>query len=456
MNVLKSENLLLEFLSKLFIVFSENPLFNIFYRWLLVCFTPAILGYSICHFISNQDNLAKSISLIILSVATSFYIYSVIHLPKRKNRRYLYIMLYSNSNDTTLVTNGIAPKCKNLCKNKSYSVSCPNKSCRYFYNWIKSKCETSNSKFFDFFNTYVENHNSVFVFGVLNDERSHNKKVSKIIPNIHTNTDSSSIVSVTSLIEHTSFTISNNDTCNDLDSFSQMMVAYADYIFSTIDNKPQVKKLNAILDIYENAQNISSAFPENRFKTIIENMTNEITSKPVDESQIDEYILFCKRFLSIFPNNIKILLDLQYFSISRIRNKSIAPSAIKQIAEDLLRISNVSSSNNSDGNILALNKAYLFLLNENFDYAIKIYHSISILPPEIFNFFIETMDSPTLGIYSKYAFVINYYHNNSSPHHKKAIAIAQSLKQEYELNPNAELYKSLKKFTKQRAFIKKK
>lgn len=448
--------MLLELFSKLLTVFSENPIFNIFYRWLLICSTPSILGYISCRFILSHENLAKFICLIILISTTSFFVYSVIHLPKRKNNRYLYIMLYSNSNDTTLVINGIEQKCRTLCKNKSYGVSCPNKSCRYFYNWIKTKCETSNSQSFKIFNRYIENSNSVFVFGILNDEQSHNNKVSKIIPYIHINTDSSSIVNVTSLIECTSFAISNNDTCNGSDYFSQMMISYADYIFSTIDNAPQIKNLNALLDIYENAQNISLTFPDNHFKTMLENMTIEITSTPVEETQIDEYILFCKRFLKSFPDNIKILLDLQYFSISRIKNKSLSPSNLKQLAEELLKISHVSAANKSDSDILALNRAYLFLLNEDFDDAINIYHSIRILPPEIFKFFIETMDSPTLGIYSKYAFVINYYHNNSSPHHKKALTIAQSLKQKYECDSNTELYKSLKKFTKQRTFIKKK
>lgn len=365
-------------------------------------------------------------------------------------------MLYSNSNDTQIVANGIAPKCKSLCKNKPYDTRCPNKSCRYFYNWIKAKCENSNSKFFNLFNKYIENETFVFIFGALNDEQSHNNKVSKIIPDIKINTDLSPIVNATSLIERASFTISNNDTCHESDFFSQMMISYADYIFSIVDNDPQIKNLNTLLDIYESAQNISSGFPKDQFKSMLENMAIVITSKPVEEAQIDEYILFCRRFLKNFPDNIKILLDLQYFSVTRIKNKSISPSNLKQLAEELLKISHVSAANKSDNDILALNRAYLFLLNEDFDNAINIYHSIRILPPEVFNFFVKTMDSPTLGIYSKYAFVINYYYNTYSPHHKKALTIAQSLKQECECNPNAKLYKSLQKFTRPKTFLRKK
>ena len=274
-------------------------------------------------------------------------------------------------------------------------------------------------------------------------------EVTKIIPNIYAKTKINSIANVTSLIEDNSFAISDNNNYNELDSFSRMMVSYADYIFSVGENKPQVKSLNTMLDIYENAYSISPTFREKRFITIIENMAAEIASKPIEESQIDEYICFCKRFLKSFPNNIKILLDLQYFSISRIINKTIIPAEIKQISEELLKISNISLSSNNDNEIIfALNKAYLSLLNEDYEHAISIYRSIPTIPSNIFNFINKTMDSPSLGIYSKYAFVINYYYNYSSPHHKKAIVIAKSLMKEYKTYP--ELYKSLKKFTKQK------
>ena len=452
---MKRENVFFEFLSKLFATFSENPLFNILYRWLLISFTPTILVYYFCLFISSQKNLAKGICLIAFIAITSFFIYSVVHLPKNKNKHCLYIMLYSNSKDSTLITNGLVPKCQNLCKDKSYCILSPNKACRYFYNWVRLKYDTSNSKFFEFFNKYIEACNSVFVFGVLNDEQSHNIEVSKIIPNIYTKARINSIDNVTSLIEDNSFAISNNNNYNELDSFSRMMVSYADYIFSVSENKPQVKSLNTILDIYENAYSISPAFREKRFITIIENMAAEIASKPIEESQIDEYLCFCKRFLKSFPNNIKILLDLQYFSISRIINKTILPSEIKQISEELLKISDISLSLNNYNDILfAFNKAYLSLLNEDYDDAISIYRSIPTVPSDIYNFFNKTMNSPSLGIYSKYAFVINYYYNYSSPQHKKAIMLAKSLMEEYKTYP--ELCKSLKKFTKQKTCIPKK
>ena len=455
-NTLINENTLENLLSKLSKTFSENPLFNIFYRWFLICSTPTILGYSVCQFIFKQENLAKFIFFITPIIFSCFFIHSVIHLPKKKKNCF-YIMLYSNSNDYTLVTNGISAKCISLCKNKPYGVICPNKSCRYFYNWIKAKHETSNSKFFEFFNTHLENSTSAFLFGVINDEESHNNKVSKIIPNICINTNSSSITNTTSLIEDTSFIINNNDSCNEVDLFSRMLVSYADYIFSINDNEPQIKKLNTILDIYEHAQNISSVFPQNRCKTMLENMTTQITSEPVDNTQIDEYIIFCKRFLKHFPDNVKILLDLQYFTIEAIKDKSISSTIIKQTAEELLEIGNISlSTNDSDREIFELNRAYLSLLAGNFDYAIDIYRTRSILPPKIFEFFIETMDSPTLGIYSKYAFVINYYYKTSSPNHKKALVLAQSLMQNCESIPNTELHKSLKKFIKPKKFIKKK
>lgn len=446
---MKGDNIFFKMFSKLSATFSDNPLFNIIYRWLLISFLPTMFVYNICLFIFGQEKIAKFICFIVFMTITSFFIYSVIHLPKKEGTHYLYIMLYSDNNDTALITKGLTPKCISLSKNKSYNVLCPNKACRYFYNWVRLKYDTSNSKFFEFFNKYIEDCNSVFVFGVLNNEQAHNMEVTKIIPNIYAKTKINSIANVTSLIEDNSFAISDNNNYNELDSFSRMMVSYADYIFSVGENKPQVKSLNTMLDIYENAYSISPTFREKRFITIIENMAAEIASKPIEESQIDEYICFCKRFLKSFPNNIKILLDLQYFSISRIINKTIIPSEIKQISKELLKISNISLSSNNDNEIIfALNKAYLSLLNEDYDHAISIYRSIPTIPSNIFNFINKTMDSPSLGIYSKYAFVINYYYNYSSPHHKKAIVIAKSLMKEYKTYP--ELYKSLKKFTKQK------
>lgn len=371
-------------------------------------------------------------------------------MPNKKNSRYLYIMLYSNSKDTTLIINGLTQKCQTICKNKSYTVYCPNKSCRYFYNWVNLKSEATNSKLLQLIDRYIKQTNSVLLYGALNDEQSHNIEVSKIIPNIRINTNKNSIIDVTTMIEETSLIISNNNSCNDLDSIAQIILSYADYVFSVIDNKPQVKNLNTILDIYENALNVCHNFPQNNFVKMLEGMTTEITSNPIDENQIDEYILFCKRFLKLFPNDIKILLDLQYFSIISIKCKPMMTSDIKKIAKELLAISNITLPNDPDGTVLELNKAYLLLLAEDFDYAIKIYNNTPSLPPKIYSFFIDTKDSPSLGVYSKYAFIINYYHKTSSPNHNTAIMFAQKLTEEYKYESNSELYKSFKKFIKRK------
>ena len=456
-NTVINENTFWNLFSKLPKPFSKNPLFNFFYGWFLICSVPTTFFYSVCYFIFKQENWAIITIFITPIIVSYFFIRSVIRLPKKKKKNCFYIMLYSNSLDDTRVINGVYAKCQSLCKNKSYGVLCPNIFCCYFYNWIKSKYETSNSKFVEYFNAHLENSTSAFLFGVINDDASQNNKVSKIVPNICINIDSSSITNVTSLIEDTSFIINNNNSCIEVDLFSQMVISYADYIFSTNDDKDQIKKLNTILDIYEYAQKISSAFPQNRFKTMVENMTVQITSRPVDDTRIDEYLQFCDRFLKFFPDNVKILLDLQYFSIKRIKDKSISSEIIKQTAKELLEKSNISLlTNDSDREIFELNRAYLSLLTGDFNYAINVYRSTSMLPPKIFKFFIETMESPTLGIYSKYAFVINYYYKSSSPNHKKAITLANSLMNDCESVPNDELYTSLKKFIKPKKIFKKK
>ena len=147
---MKGDNIFFKMFSKLSATFSDNPLFNIIYRWLLISFLPTMFVYNICLFIFGQEKIAKFICFIVFMTITSFFIYSVIHLPKKEGTHYLYIMLYSDNNDTALITKGLTPKCISLSKNKSYNVLCPNKACRYFYNWVRLKYDTSNSKFLSF------------------------------------------------------------------------------------------------------------------------------------------------------------------------------------------------------------------------------------------------------------------------------------------------------------------
>lgn len=442
-------------ISKLYKNFFGNPLFNVFYRWFLICFFTTISGYFISYFLSNQKFPSVFVSISVFIVTSFVFSYYVFHLPHKKNRRYLYIMLYSNSKDTALVINGLTQKCLSLSKGKSYSIYCPNKSCRYFYNWFNSNFDVTNSKFFKLIEKYINKNSAVLLYGALNDEQANSKEVSKIIPNILINANSDSINDVTTVIQNTSFVIRHNNSFDDLDAISQIILSYADYVFSVINNNPQIKSLNTILDIYENAINVSSNFPQSQFTNIIEEMTTKITSDPIDENQINEYIFFCKRFLGFFPDNKKILLDLQYFSISNIKNKAITTADIKKIAKDLLSISNINSSNDLDDNILELNKAYLLLLVEDFNSAINIYQNVQSIPPAIYNFFVETINSPSLGIYSKYAFIINYYSGSSSYNHNLAMTFTQDLKEEFKNNSNSELYKSFQKFIKRKKYHKK-
>lgn len=437
-------------ITNLHAIFSGNPIFNILYRCFTICCFTTLLSYSFIYFISNHQKLSVWVSFAVLIITFSIFSYFVLHLPNKTGYRHLYIMLYSNSKDTTLVINGLTQKCRSLSKSKEYIICCPNKSCRYFYNWVNSKSSSTDSIFFRFINKYINKKNIVLLYGALNDEQSNSRQVSKVIPSITTSTSSDSIINVTTMIENTSFVIRHNDSFNDLDTISQMILSYADYIFSIFDKNPQIKNLNTMLDIYENAKKVSTNFPQDKFIQIIEEMSSEITSKPIDENQINEYIIFCKRFLEFFPNNERILLDMQFYSISRIRNKTISTLEIKKIAEYLLSISNISLSNKLNGIVLELNRAYLLLLTEDFDSAINIYRRISTIPPHIYSFFIETKDSPSLGNYSKFAFIINYYFDVSSPNHSLAVLYAQSLKDSFKDNQNSPLYKSFQKFIKRK------
>ena len=421
----------IKFISTLKELFSDSPLSRYFWRYIiLIILIPIVLPIIVNTILKNDNWIIVLFSIVAFFVISFFFVWNAVHIPRKKQLFCVYLMFLPEG-DNDSIKNGICSRCKSYNQNTSYTFYCPNPICRFFYNWAITKESFFEFPFFSWYNKYISSFNGVFLHGDLNCECKNGEKRFVLFPQIYTRNANPCIDSLKSDFEQELLSFRSNKSSEDFDQIALSIVSFGEIYFDFLSNKTK-SEIGASLKSLYLRHNINkdyglSSFMPNWLKNTINAFVFDLSSKEIEMDRVSDFLSLCDFALLYSPDNLEIFLAKQYWTVKMIKDSLIPKHKIKEIALELLECSKSFTPDNKDKVVFIENKAYLLLMAGKYNDAISLYKSFSNFTLDAFNFITETVNSPSLGVYSKLAYTIKYYHSSVKEQQLNAFQYAAEL-----------------------------
>lgn len=392
------------------------------------------------------DKLAISFALefviyVIAYVITLTILITIsLHIPRGRKGKFNVCIVFVTSNindDTKVVKQNIVSSFEAVAQNiDDIYVTIPNLLSRYFFN-----CWCFNHPYLSKFKNLLlkilvkVSRSDLILFGQIepimhNGKQHNNVKINTYLPTCNQKIDVY-LNQINSSINKTAFYY---DTDNEIIGLEKVVIfmeicskLYLALYYN--ENTRVLDALNMLIDVYNNVElddfdiNNKSIFQKS-LRCITNYFFVEISYS--DKIALEIFIGLCERFLALFPNDTDVLLTYQYYKMLKMRQGCNSYTDYKTAIRNMLNCcNNISYIDENHAAILA-NKAYLNLLNQNYDLSMMLYDELFLLQDnasrnvmcEIFTYYRDTDENSYEYEYAKFAYAYYNYKKNTAPNAK--------------------------------------
>lgn len=350
--------------------------------------------------ISDESSIrSKIVSYISIYVFALFIlIATALHIPKGKKDKFnvcLIIVTNNINDDAQIIKHNIVANYEKYAQNNdSLFVTVPNILCRYFFNfWC------FNNPFFNSRSNLALKlltqlcRADLVVFGQLEPIMSSGIECKQIHINTYlpfdNKTDNANRKDINTVLNKTEIfynTINEREGLREISNFIVSVTnVFLTFFYYNTDKTPDGIKtiLHDINTYYIDLASQGEESIKRAYQQVIRYYIVELSySNNFNPAAVDLMIETCDKYIELFGNDVDIVLTQQFFSFNKLRtNHSSIEEYRKSISQMLYCLDNISIIDKSNVSILA-NRAYLNLLNHNYQVAMSLFDKLFAISPD--------------------------------------------------------------------------
>jgi tetratricopeptide (TPR) repeat protein len=315
-----------------------------------------------------------------------------LHIPRGKKDKFnicLIIVTNDISDDAQIVKHNIVTNFEKFAQNNnSLFVTVPNIFCRYFFNyWCFNNPFLSSKSNLALKLLTTISRADLIVFGQLEPIMSSGINCKQIHINTYLSTNKKGIndnrKDINTILNKTEIFYNIENEREGLQQISDFIISvtkvYMNFFCYNINKTPEgIKRiLSNINSHYIDLASQGEESIKKAYQQIIRYYIVELSySNSFNQETVDLMIDTCNNYLRLFGNDSDIVLTQQFFSFNKLRaNHSSIDDYRKSISNMLFCLNNISILDKNNISIIA-NKAYLNLINHNYELAMKLFDEL--------------------------------------------------------------------------------
>lgn len=389
------------------------------------------------------DILPKSILIKIIIFAILYLILLVItfvtaiYIPKGNKKQFNVCVIFScediNIDDRIYKQSILSNMSEYFQNNKNINIISPVIISRYFFNYFYGKYPyLSKFKKFLLKLTLKTRGLNLIIFGQIQPITNKGQDSNNLRVNICSKFISSDIEAYSEEIIYSinkkPITYSIDDELNQIKKISDFAIicTLIYYSFYGYSNLKHTDSLSVLMDAIKYCkEGINKEYMQNALSVLTKFFFIEASySQKID---INQYIAVCEKVLELYPNNTDIHLAYQYYSMLQARQSpNITRHDYSRLIKDMLKNCNDIKYFDENHSAILANKAYLNLLNCNYEKALCLYDELFQLNDkislgvmcQIFEYYRDVPEDAFEYQYARFAYAYYNYKKNSSPEAK--------------------------------------
>lgn len=363
-----------------------------------------------------------------------------LHIPKGRKGKFNVCLVFVTSNindDTKIVKQNIISSFEAVAQNiDDIYVTTPNLLSRYFFNyWCFNHPFLNKYKNLLLKILVKVSRSDLILFGqiepIMHKGKQHNNvKINTYLPAYNKKIDVY-LKQINNSINKTAFYYDADNEIVGLEKVVRFMETCSKLYLALYysENARALDALNMLINVYDIVE-LDAFDIDNKsvFQKSLRCITNyffvEISYS--NKIAIEILIKLCERFLAIFPDDTDVLLTYQYYKMLKLRQECSSYTDYKTAIKNMLNCCNRISYIDENHVAILANKAYLNLLNLNYDLSIALYDELFLLQDnssrnvmcEIFTYYRDTDENSFEYEYAKFAYAYYNYKKNTSPNAK--------------------------------------
>lgn len=364
-----------------------------------------------------------------------------LHIPRGRKGKFNVCLVFVTSNindDTKIVKQNIVSSFEAIAQNiNDIYVTTPNLLSRYFFNyWCFNHPFLNKYKNLLLKILVKVSRSDLILFGqiepVMHKGKKHNNvKINTYLPDCNKKLNVY-LKQINNSVNKTAFFYDTDNEIVGLEKVVKFMEICSKLYLALYysENARLLDALNMQIDVYDNVEfdniNIDNKYVfQKSLRYIINYFFVEVSYS--NKVAIEILIKLCERFLAIFPDDTDVILTYQYYKMLKMRQECSSYADYKKAIKNMLNCCNSISYVDENHVAILANKAYLNLLNHNYDLSIALYDELFLLQDnnsrnvmcEIFTYYRDVNENSFEYEYAKFAYAYYNCKKNTSPNAKE-------------------------------------